>query len=183
MSSNDDDGIYRVDTVPPPQGESDVYNAPTKVGPMAGAIVEEIVAQARREAEQAAAASRPSGTAGPAMGKPDDEAVVVDPAQLLNVEALTAQLDAAARATGDPPPAAEADPVVTAAAHKGRSAPPKKTTASERRDTGLAAAAPVAAKKKTVTVNPPAASSRAGTVLLFALVLALAGVGIYLLRH
>lgn len=30
----DDGKIYKVDTVPPPPGESDAYNAPTRVGPI-----------------------------------------------------------------------------------------------------------------------------------------------------
>lgn len=35
MSKEDEkDELYRVDTVPPPAGENDAYNAPTKVGPM-----------------------------------------------------------------------------------------------------------------------------------------------------
>lgn len=49
--SNDDEGIYRVDTIPPPQGEGDAYSAPTKVGVLASAIVEELVAASQREAE------------------------------------------------------------------------------------------------------------------------------------
>jgi hypothetical protein len=32
MADDDDEGIHRVDTVPPPDGEGDAYNAPTRVG-------------------------------------------------------------------------------------------------------------------------------------------------------
>src|SRR5687767_12438894 len=63
MSDDDDekDGIYRVQTVPPPDGSSDVYNAPTKVGPMATSVIQELIEQAQRtggvvEANQATAA-------------------------------------------------------------------------------------------------------------------------------
>jgi hypothetical protein len=35
-----DEAIYRVETVPPPPGEGDVYNAPTKVGPMSDAVID-----------------------------------------------------------------------------------------------------------------------------------------------
>ena len=41
--SEDDDAIHRVDTVPPPAGEGDAYSAATKVGPMAEAIVKEMM--------------------------------------------------------------------------------------------------------------------------------------------
>lgn len=50
MSNNpkEQDGIYRLQTVPPPDGTSDVYNAPTKVGPMAMSIIQEFIEQAQR---------------------------------------------------------------------------------------------------------------------------------------
>jgi hypothetical protein len=47
---SDDDKIHKVETIPPPAGESDAYNAPTKVGPMAAAIVEEMMHAAERKA-------------------------------------------------------------------------------------------------------------------------------------
>jgi hypothetical protein len=53
MPDDDDDkkdGIYKVDTVPPPPGEGDAYSAPTKVGPMAAAVVEEMMHAAERKA-------------------------------------------------------------------------------------------------------------------------------------
>jgi hypothetical protein len=49
--SDNDEGIYKVDTVPPPQGEDDAYSAPTKVGVMASAIVGELLMQGQREAD------------------------------------------------------------------------------------------------------------------------------------
>ncbi len=30
--NKDEEGIYKVETVPPPQGEDDAYSAPTRVG-------------------------------------------------------------------------------------------------------------------------------------------------------
>ena len=43
--TDDDKGdkLYRIETVPPPAGESDAYNAPTKVRPMAAAVVAEMM--------------------------------------------------------------------------------------------------------------------------------------------
>ena len=35
-----DDWIHRVDTVPPPVGEGDAYNAPTKVGPLSADVID-----------------------------------------------------------------------------------------------------------------------------------------------
>lgn len=57
MSDNDDrneDGIYRADTVPPPDGGDDAYNAPTRVGLMAATVVNEmlVAAQAAQSAER-----------------------------------------------------------------------------------------------------------------------------------
>jgi hypothetical protein len=46
----EEDGIYRVDTIPPPEGEDDAYSAPTRVGPMAAAAVEKMMADAERHA-------------------------------------------------------------------------------------------------------------------------------------
>jgi hypothetical protein len=37
--------IYRVDTVPPPDGEDDAYSAPTRVGPLARSRIEEMMAE------------------------------------------------------------------------------------------------------------------------------------------
>lgn len=47
---NDDDSdgaIHKMDTLPPPEGEDDAYNAATKVGPMARAAVEAMMAKAQ----------------------------------------------------------------------------------------------------------------------------------------
>jgi hypothetical protein len=42
-------GIYRVETVPPPAGESDAYNAPTKVGPMPAATIAAMMQAAEKK--------------------------------------------------------------------------------------------------------------------------------------
>jgi hypothetical protein len=41
--SEEEDGIYKVDTVPPPDGEDDAYSAPTRVGVMPESLVAEIM--------------------------------------------------------------------------------------------------------------------------------------------
>ena len=46
------EAIFRVDTVPPPAGEDDAYNAPTRVGPMAAAVVEEMMVESVRKATE-----------------------------------------------------------------------------------------------------------------------------------
>ncbi len=38
-----EDGIYKVDTVPPPDGEDDAYGAPTKVGPLTQAAIADMM--------------------------------------------------------------------------------------------------------------------------------------------
>lgn len=47
-----DEELYRVDTVPPPAGESDAYNAPTKVGPMAEGAIKEMMRAAEKNVAQ-----------------------------------------------------------------------------------------------------------------------------------
>ena len=71
--SDDDDGIFRVQTVPPPPGETDAYNAPTKVGSMAASIVEEMIQQ-RLNGE------RPDVSSAPTMKV---KVAVIPPAALL----------------------------------------------------------------------------------------------------
>jgi hypothetical protein len=46
------DHIHRCETVPPPGGEDDPYNAATKVGPMARAAIEQLMAQAEQVTNQ-----------------------------------------------------------------------------------------------------------------------------------
>lgn len=50
-SSTPTDGIHRCDTVPPPDGESDAYNAATKVGP--SDLIAQLMAQAEAMVEKA----------------------------------------------------------------------------------------------------------------------------------
>ena len=50
-AKNDDD-IFKVETIPPPEGESDAYNAATKVGPMADSVLKEMVHAAERKAAE-----------------------------------------------------------------------------------------------------------------------------------
>lgn len=64
MAQNDDsneDAVYKVDTVPPPDGDDDAYSAPTKVGALASAVVNELIvakSRAERESAEVAAASQ-----------------------------------------------------------------------------------------------------------------------------
>ena len=51
----DGPAIYRVETIPPPDGEDDAYSAPTKVGPMADAAVRELMQAAERRAAELSA--------------------------------------------------------------------------------------------------------------------------------
>lgn len=53
-----DDAIFKVDTVPPPPGDDDAYNAPTRVGPMSKDALEELIQQANESGLQAAQAER-----------------------------------------------------------------------------------------------------------------------------
>lgn len=175
--TDDDDGIYRVDTVPPPQGESDAYNAPTRVGPMASALVEEMLAQGRREMEGGSAPNAKSSSGAPAAAEPQvgtpDEDGPVDPAKLLNVESLTAQLDEAER---EAEKAKRESDAPSTSAPPSASRPPNLAPASEP----PAASPPsIEVTKKREAAEPP----RSNSFLLFAAVFVLVVVGLYLLRR
>jgi hypothetical protein len=79
-SATPDEGIHRCDTVPPPDGETDAYNAPTKIGPMARGMVDQLMAQA--EAMQGIDSTPPKSGERPLPArkpKPSDPPVVVSP--------------------------------------------------------------------------------------------------------
>jgi hypothetical protein len=195
MSNENEEGIFTVDTVPPPEGESDVYHAPTRVGVMAGAIVDELVKQAQLQMEQAAHDDR-------------------DPEQLARTEALAAQINAALTPPRvpktDPLPAAEPSsrapvvepsPVATPAPMPTpdpplpvRFAPPNvEEVASSGALAGSVDDVPMVSPLPAAPIAPPDVTSqpnvaprppsRLGTLVLLVLVIALAGVGAVLLRH
>jgi hypothetical protein len=74
--NNDEGEIYRVDTVPPPPGEGDAYNAPTRVGAMAESVlIEEMIHAAESEAA--------SGNDTGAFAKPSTALIGKPPSQLI----------------------------------------------------------------------------------------------------
>lgn len=206
MASDDEDGIFKVETVPPPEGESDVYNAPTKVGSLAGSIVEEIVQQARRQAELSAQGRSPHSRSPDAR---EEEPAVVDPMKLLAVEQLAAREEAALRPAGLPTGLAiperfgpDSVPVVVDEPAP-TSAPPRDVdgagvAAAERAPldvSGVPAfpAGPVAPVVAPLAVPQPAPdeqpvvrprrSNRVSTAVLLALVLVFLAFGVYRLRR
>lgn len=70
-SATPDEGIHRCDTVPPPDGESDPYSAPTKVGPMARALVDKLMADSEvkppKSGERPLATRKPASSEGPVL--------------------------------------------------------------------------------------------------------------------
>ncbi len=173
-SDDDDDGIFRVETVPPPDGESDVYNAPTKVGMLAGTLVEEIVQQARRQAEQ-------NGGHEP-----------IDSTKLRALEDFAAR-EAALRPA--PVPSGNlgldgANPTEAARAETRHDEPASSDVPAPR--VPSPAAAPIAepdapptpdAMATPESMAAPRPASRLGTLLLLAGVLVLLAFGIYRLRR
>ena len=71
MSRNNDDagGIYKVETVPPPAGSGDAYTAPTKVGPMTPALVQEMMHAAKAKAEAKAEEKKRSAASAAATAR------------------------------------------------------------------------------------------------------------------
>ena len=124
MSDDDDkeDGIYKVDTVPPPAGESDAYNAPTRVGPMAAAVVEEMMHAAekkaaelsqRAEAKRAEPSTRSPDSAGKAEAKRPPLGTTSPPASKPPI-ASSAPKSTPGAAVTSPPPSAGKYSVVSA---------------------------------------------------------------------
>lgn len=50
MTRDNDDAIFKVQTVPPPPGATDAYSAPTKVAPMDASVLDEMIVAAKRNA-------------------------------------------------------------------------------------------------------------------------------------
>jgi hypothetical protein len=66
MSDSDEkDQVYQVDTVPPPEGEADAYNAPTRVGQMAASTIAEMLLVAGLD--ESAAVGQPPPSAAPRL--------------------------------------------------------------------------------------------------------------------
>ena len=65
----DGPAIYKVETIPPPDGEDDAYSAPTKVGPMADAAVRELMQAAERKAAELTARNAEKKAASAAAAK------------------------------------------------------------------------------------------------------------------
>jgi predicted component of type VI protein secretion system len=166
--SNDDDRIYKVDTVPPPDGEGDAYSAPTRVGPMAGAYVEELLAQSKRS-EELEAKARAEKSTPPPPAPSSTEGEGVDPAKLSNVESLTAQLDAAEKARRESRPPSSSPSSAPVATGPVSSVPP----------------APVPAPNAISTARRVTRRSQtnANMILIVAVVIVLAAIGLYLLRR
>jgi hypothetical protein len=95
-SKDDDHGIFRVDTIPPPDGEDDAYSAPTKVGPMADAAVKELMHAAERRAIELSQrnADKAKAAKEAAPTKPPPPVAVAPAPTFPAVEAPTSQKEA-----------------------------------------------------------------------------------------
>jgi hypothetical protein len=75
-------GVHKVDTVPPPPGEADAYNAPTRVGPVSQAAWAELIEKANEKndktAEEASNAPRSEPSARPPTPTPAAGAAPAD---------------------------------------------------------------------------------------------------------
>jgi len=112
---NDDDdsdgAIHKMDTLPPPEGEDDAYNAATKVGPLARAAVEAMMAKAQVD-ENSSLPPPASFTRGVKVPKPGRLPVMDAPAREPEVEKIYDELEdgdlfepTALLAVGEAPPA------------------------------------------------------------------------------
>jgi hypothetical protein len=78
---NGEGQLYRVETVPPPAGEDDAYSAPTKVGPVGDAFVQNLMkeaeqrnaALARKDDAKPASEKKPAADGAPSSKRPNVE--------------------------------------------------------------------------------------------------------------
>ncbi len=176
QNKDDEDGIYRLDTVPPPMGESDAYSAPTKVGPMAAAAVEELMKAAEQRASElsaraaekrkvaAASAKSPSGSppSGPWSARPAGEPAVASERNDARASAppskRTGPSGRPASAIGGSPASVPAQPA-SAAKPARRPAPPQVPKPAAAPSTPMPAAQTVPASPKAVPAPPQDAQS------------------------
>lgn len=125
MPRDDDQSkVPQIGTVPPPPGESDAYNAPTRVGPMAAQIAELINAATEEAERKLAAQPRPeTPTAAPPGGYGD----AVDFEDATRVGDGTLALSEAVEASFPPPPLPTPPPPTLSAPP---SAPPERIASS-----------------------------------------------------
>jgi hypothetical protein len=120
-----DEAIFRVDTVPPPAGESDAYSAPTRVGPMAAAVVEEMMVASVRKAVELTQAAEEKAAASERKAAAAAKAVVEE-------KSLAAAAIAAAKKDVPPPDGASGEPLtdgdIIAAAESAPGAAPRGAT-------------------------------------------------------
>jgi hypothetical protein len=69
-AEDDNDQVYKLDTVPPPEGETDAYNAPTRVGQMAASTIAEMLMNAGIEESAVDDAPPAAAPAPPAPAPP-----------------------------------------------------------------------------------------------------------------
>jgi hypothetical protein len=110
--SDDEASIFKVDTVPPPDGDGDAYNAPTKVGPVSSEAWVELIRKADAEGERNAEADRQLAESGPSSKPPisKSQAKATDAAPPASKPEATVKSAAPPAAAPPPPPAAAAGP-------------------------------------------------------------------------
>lgn len=124
MPRDDDQSkVPQIGTVPPPPGESDAYNAPTRVGPMAAQIAELINAATEEAERKLASQPRPeTPTVAPPQGYGNavdfDDATRIGDGSLALSEAVEASFPPPPLQTPPPPtlsapPSAPPEPVVS----------------------------------------------------------------------
>jgi hypothetical protein len=150
------EGIYKVDTIPPPAGEDDAYSAPTKVGPMARAAVAHLFADA---------------DLGVAPGTGADAGAPAEPAPVTARSASSAPIapkpptaprpSAAPRPSPAPRPSAvsKVSPPSKAAAPPSPSPAPASPSASPSPSPSSPSATPLAPSAPRLASRPPAAAA------------------------
>lgn len=91
-----EDEVYRVDTVPPPEGEDDAYNAPTKVG-----VIEAPVLESMKQASLTGNPLKPPTL--PKIGGGDEPPI--ERTEVLGDEAIVSSVPRAAAAPAQAPAA------------------------------------------------------------------------------
>jgi hypothetical protein len=155
-----DGGIYRVDTVPPPDGEDDAYSAPTRVGVMPESLVQEIMhaaelksAALREKESQRRAASAVAASELAAPKAAATQAVTPGPAPPAPREVVVGESAPRLRASKPDHLPASASNVITDADLVAESLPPPR--ADEDVEPGVEPVPGEAARPREVTAPLP----------------------------
>jgi hypothetical protein len=185
---NEKDEVYQVDTVPPPEGEADAYNAPTRVGQMAASTIAEMLMVAGLDEsaalDQAHSSAAPSASVGSGSPRGVEAAPQMYSSQLPEVhEQLNSSIPPSLGPIATRPPSLASSSDDGVQMTESGSIVPRLHEPEEDDDDpdlGLESEEVASFQPLSLTPTTPPVFTRIQTAMIFVVVV-LAGVGIYLL--